>query len=113
VACRIEKHVEFLVAQLLGGLDRDYERLDAGARLPDRAANLTGLAPECLWGRQGQHDLTGGRCLEATVAVSRANLDHNLATGDALRCLLAELALDRAAAAAARSASRPSRPAGP
>jgi hypothetical protein len=86
------------VAQLLGGFDRDYERLDAGARLAERAANLTGLAPECLWGRQGQHDLTGGRCLEATVGVSRANLDHNLATGDALRCLPAELTLDSSAA---------------
>jgi hypothetical protein len=50
VACRVEQHVEFRLAQLLGGLDRHYERLDAGAGLPDRAANLTGLALECLWG---------------------------------------------------------------
>jgi len=37
---------------LLGGLDRDYERLDAGARLADHAPNLTGLALECFRGRQ-------------------------------------------------------------
>jgi hypothetical protein len=70
------------LAQLLGGLDHDDERFDAGAGQPDHSTNLAGLALERFGGRDGQHHLARRTGLEVPLGVGRAGLDRYIAAGD-------------------------------
>ena len=92
---RVEQRGQLVVAQLLGGLDDDDERLGSLARARDHAANLGGSAPAPRARAPRARPCHGGR-LEEPVGVGGPDLDHDVAAGTARRAA-AELALDRAA----------------
>jgi hypothetical protein len=86
-----------VVLQFLGGLDDDDKRRGAGADSAEDALHVHAAPRQLLGRRDGQDDLTGHR-LEMALIVGRASLHEYVIVAESRWRLVAELALDRAAA---------------
>jgi hypothetical protein len=94
---RLDDRGQLLFAQLFGGLDLNHQRLDAGARALDYAANLVRLARQRLGRGHGQHNLAGRCGLQIALVIGRSSFDDDIAGRDARGRFRAKAPLNRAA----------------